>query len=91
MPNVDHDVCAQQTVASGTTTITFVNHHNEVCTIDGLGNLVDCGNSFTVPAKSGSTPGTKTCNVLSTATPGTYDYTASCCGRKRTNPSIILQ
>lgn len=83
------DVCAGGTTTGGS--ITFENHHSEACTLAGLGNLLDCGNSFVVPAKSGNTAGTLTCNVKTGAAKGTYEYTASCCGKKRTNPSIVYQ
>jgi len=84
------DICAGGTTNGGS--ITFENHHEEACTIGGLGNLLSCGNSFSVPAKSGSNPGTLTCTILSTAAKGTYPYTASCCSRKtQTNPAIIYQ
>jgi len=89
MPNTD--VCAGGTVGANSTTITFTNHHPSSCTVTGLGNLVDCGNSFDVPARSGSTPGTKTCNVLPSAASGTYPYSASCCGPEEGNPVIIYQ
>ena len=78
------DVCAGGTTSGGS--ITFENHHEESCTVTGLQSLLDCGSSFVVPAK-----GSLTCNVLSNATKGTYAYSASCCGKKRTNPSIVYQ
>lgn len=87
MANID--VCAGGN-ASGTS-VTFENHHEESCTISGLGTLLSCGNSFSVPAKSGGTAGSLTCSILSSAAKGTYSYTASCCGKKRTNPAIIYQ
>jgi hypothetical protein len=76
------DVCAGGTTTGGS--VTFENHHNEACTLTGLGSLLSCGSSFVVPAK-----GSLTCNVLSNAAKGSYPYTASCCGKKRTNPAII--
>ena len=80
------DVCAGGTVS--TNQITFTNNHPTVCTITGLGTLVDCGNSFTVPARSGGTAGSKTCNILANATPGTYSYNPNVCD-DATNPSIV--
>jgi len=85
------DICAGGTADQGSTTITFLNHHDVECTITGLGSLVDCGDSFGVSPKSGSTPGSKTCTILSTASPGSYEYSASCCRKKETNPAIIYQ
>jgi hypothetical protein len=55
-----------------------------------LGSLVDCGNSFSVPAKANGINGSKTCNILSTAIPGTYPYSSTCCADE-TNPAIIYQ
>ena len=83
--NPSFDLCAGATAAAGSTTLTFTNHRPKACTITGLGGLVDCGNSFSVPAK-----GSTTCNILSTATAGTYSYSSTCCD-DQTNPSIILQ
>lgn len=83
------DVCAGGTVSGNT--ITFINHRPKSCTITGLGKLVDCGNSFSVPAKSGGgSPGTQTCAILPNAQKGSYSYQASCCG-DQTNPVIIYQ
>lgn len=90
--NPTMDVCAGGTASSGSTTVTFTNNHDVICTITGLGSLLDCGNSFGVPARSGGTAGTKTCNIKSGASTGTYEYSASCCGGgKETNPAIIYQ
>ncbi|HLW51827.1 MAG TPA: hypothetical protein VKW06_03200 [Candidatus Angelobacter sp.] len=84
------DICAGGTVR--TNQITFSNDHAEPCTITGLGKLVDCGDSFTVPARSGAGPGTKTCNVSGNASKKSYPYNASCCGKgPDTNPVIIYQ
>jgi hypothetical protein len=90
------DVCAGGTVSAGNTTITFTNHRAESCTVsdDGSGmslSTLTGNSSVVVPAKGGTPPvdGSVTLNILTTATPGTYTYSASCC-KKRTNPSIIL-
>lgn len=87
------DVCAGGTASAGSTTVTFTNDRPGSCTINGLGSLLDCGNSFTVPGRSGGNAGTKTCNILGTATAGKYEYTVgggvNC--PKETNPSIIYQ
>lgn len=88
--NPSFDLCAGGTVSAGSTTITFTNHRPNACTITGLGSLLDCGNSFSVPGKSGSVNGSKTCNILSNAAAGTYPYSSSCCD-DQTNPAIILQ
>jgi hypothetical protein len=88
--NPRFDVCAGATADAGSTTLTFTNNHTTECTITGLGSLVDCGNSFTVPARSGGTDGSKTCNILSTAPTGTYSYSASVCPQAG-NPVIIYQ
>lgn len=88
--NPSFDLCAGATAAAGSTTLTFTNHRPNSCTITGLGGLVDCGNSFSVPAKANGVNGTKTCNILSTATAGTYTYSSTCCDDE-TNPAIILQ
>jgi hypothetical protein len=83
------DVCAGGTVSGKS--ITFINHRPKPCTVTGLGNLVDCGNSFTIPAKSGGgNPGTLTCGILAGAPKGSYPYQADCCD-KQTNPVIIYQ
>jgi hypothetical protein len=91
------DVCAGGTVSAGNTTITFTNHRTETCTVsdDGSAKSLSAltGNSSVlVPAKSGNPPvdGSVTLNILTSATPGTYTYSASCC-KKRTNPAIIYQ
>lgn len=77
------DICAGGTVSADS--ITFVNHHGQDCTVTGLGDLVDCGDSFTVPKKSSTT-----CTILADAQPGSYPYSADCCD-KDTNPVIIYQ
>src|SRR5215467_2742998 len=77
------DICAGGTVTGDS--ISFDNHHGHDCTVTGLGDLVDCGDSFTVPAKS-----SKVCNILPGAQPGTYPYNADCCD-KAANPVIIYQ
>lgn len=89
--NPTFDLCAGATASAGSTTLTFTNHRSNTCTITGLGSLVDCGNSFTVPAQSGGVAGSKTCNILTTATAGTYSYSSSCCDTRETNPSIVYQ
>jgi hypothetical protein len=88
--NPTFDLCAGATASAGSTTLTFTNHRPSACTITGLGNLVDCGNSFSVPAKDNGVNGTKTCNILSNAAAGTYPYSSTCCADE-TNPAIILQ
>jgi|SRR6185312_1194879 len=88
--NPSFDLCAGGTASAGSTTITFTNHRPSACTITGLGSLLDCGNSFSVPAKANGVNGSKTCNILSTATPGTYSYASTCCDDE-TNPAIIYQ
>jgi hypothetical protein len=89
--NPSFDLCAGATASADSTTLTFTNHRPNACTITGLGSLVDCGNSFSVPAKANGVNGTKTCNILSGATAGTYSYSSACCGGPETNPAIILQ
>ena len=88
--NPSIDLCAGGTVSAGSTTITFTNHRPNACTITGLGTLVDCGNSFSVPAKANGVNGTKTCNILANAAAGTYPYSSACCDEE-TNPAIIMQ
>jgi hypothetical protein len=88
--NPTFDLCAGATASAGSTTLTFTNHRPSACTITGLGNLVDCGNSFSVPAKADGVNGSKTCTILSNAAAGTYPYSSTCCADE-TNPSIILQ
>lgn len=85
------DLCAGGIAGAGSTTITFTNHRPNACTITGLGTLVSCGNSFTVPAKANGVNGTTTCNILSSAPPGRYTYSSSCCDGEQTNPSIVYQ
>jgi len=87
--NPTFDLCAGANAAAGSTTLTFTNHRPSACTITGLGSLVDCGNSFTVPGKSGGVNGTKTCTILANAAAGTYPYSSSCCDGPDTNPAII--
>jgi hypothetical protein len=82
------DLCAGGTASAGSTTITFTNHRTSACTITGLGDLLDCGNSFSVPAKANGVNGTVTCNIKSGAAPGTYTYSSTCCDDE-TNPAII--
>lgn len=89
--NPSFDLCAGATASAGSTTLTFTNHRPNPCTITGLGNLVDCGNSFTVPAKVNGVNGTKTCNIVSNAAAGRYVYSSSCCDGEQTNPAIIMQ
>jgi hypothetical protein len=84
------DLCAGGTVSAGSTTITFTNHRPNACTITGLGNLLSCGNSFSVPAKANGVNGTITCTILSNAAAGRYPYSSSCCDDE-TNPVIIMQ
>jgi hypothetical protein len=84
------DVCAGGTASAGSTTITFTNDHNSQCTITGLGDLLDCGDSFTVPARSGSNAGTRTCNISAGASTGSYTYSANVCTQAG-NPVIIYQ
>ena len=88
--NPTFDVCAGATASAGSTTLTFTNNHTTACTITGLGNLVDCGNSFTVPARANGTAGRKTCNIKSNASTGNYSYSASVCSPEG-NPVIIYQ
>lgn len=88
--NPSFDVCAGATASSGSTTLTFTNNHDTDCTITGLGDLVDCGNSFTVPGRSNGSAGSKTCNIKSGASTGNYSYTASVCTQLG-NPVIIYQ
>jgi hypothetical protein len=87
------DVCSGGTASSGSTSVTFRNDNPSSCTISGLGSLVDCPDPFTVPGRSGGTAGTKTCNIKSGATTGTYTYTVgggvNCPGQ--TNPSVVYQ
>ena len=82
------DLCAGGTASAGSTTITFTNHRPNQCTITGLGTLLDCGNSFSVPAKANGVNGTVTCTII--GPPGTYPYSSSCCD-DQTNPAIIYQ
>ena len=84
------DLCAGGTASAGSTTITFTNHRPTACTITGLGSLLSCGNSFSVPAKANGVNGSITCSILQTATAGTYPYQSSCCD-DQTNPSIVYQ
>jgi hypothetical protein len=96
MPNFD--VCAGGTVSAGETSITFTNHRSNSCTLSDNGTAnsllaLTGDSSIVVPAKSGTPPvnGTKTVDILSAATPGTYTYSSACCDRKKQNPSIIYQ
>ena len=84
------DLCAGGTVSAGSTTITFTNHRPTQCTINGLGSLLNCGNSFPVPAKANGVNGTVTCTILPGAPAGRYPYSSSCCDDE-TNPVIIMQ
>jgi hypothetical protein len=86
--NPSIDLCAGGTASAGSTTITFTNHRPNACTITGLGTLLNCGNSFTVPAKANGVNGTKTCTIIGPA--GTYPYQSTCCD-DQTNPVIIMQ
>ncbi len=88
--NPTFDLCAGATATPDSTTLTFTNHRPKACTITGLGGLVDCGNSFVVPAKENHVDGTKTCNILPNAIAGSYVYQSTCCDSE-TNPVIIMQ
>lgn len=92
MPVNEFDVCAGGTVAAGSnqTSLTFTNNHNQACNISGLNlpNANPAGPNYTVPARSGSTPGTMT--ITFTPTAGNYPYTPDCCD-KDTQPVIIVQ
>jgi hypothetical protein len=88
--NPSIDLCAGGTVSAGSTTITFTNHRPKACTITGLGDLLSCGDPFSVPAKANGVNGTITCTILSNAAAGTYPYQSSCCD-DQTNPSIVYQ
>jgi hypothetical protein len=88
--NPSIDLCAGGTVSAGSTTITFTNHRPRACTITGLGDLLSCGDPFSVPAKANGVNGTITCTILSNAAAGTYPYSSSCCDGE-TNPSIVYQ
>jgi hypothetical protein len=95
----DAEICAEGTkIQKGIGTITFTNNNaNSSCTAedDGSGRslLQLIGeSSITVPKRVGSTPGTLTKTILSSATTGTYKWKKpTCCGGIETNPSIILQ
>ncbi len=84
------DICAGATLAAGTTSLKFTNHHHQVCNITGLNlpNANPAGPNYSVPAQSGSTPGTLTISFTSTA--GSYRYNSNCCPQL-TQPVIIIQ
>jgi hypothetical protein len=65
-------------------TLTFINHRPQQRIITGLGSLVDCGDSFTVPAQ-----GSMSCGILPQAAAGTYEYSSPCCKQEQ-NPFNYL-
>jgi hypothetical protein len=94
MSPITINVCAGGTVRGNT--FTLLNDTPNQCTINGLGNLVTAGNSFSVPGRSGGGSGFKICNIVSPApAPGTsFSYTVGppgTCGPGEGNPSIIYQ
>jgi hypothetical protein len=86
----DRDVCAGGNVSIDESSFTFVNHHTVVCNVTFATTPPGANSSYSVPAKSGSTPGTTVVGYTSGIT-GTYGYTASCCDKDETNPNIKVQ
>ena len=76
------------TVAPGET-FDWENHAESECDISGTGSFLT-QSSYTVPAKSGPTPGSTPATVLTNATDGDYSYSASN-NKKRSNPTIRVQ
>ena len=70
-------------------TFDWENHADSQCDISGTGGFLT-QSSYTVPAKSGTTPGSTSATVLSSITAGDYDYSASN-SKKRSNPKITVQ
>ena len=98
MPAQNADICGTTTITkSNTTEITFTNNHPSSCTANDNGTSMSLSqligeSSITVPARSGSTPGTLTKTILTGAPLGTYSWARpTCCGPERVNPQIILQ
>lgn len=73
------------TVAPGET-FNWENHAESQCDISGTGDFLTLS-SYTVPAKSGSTPGSTPATVLTTVADGDYSYSASN-SKKRSNPTM---
>jgi hypothetical protein len=93
MPANQFDLCAGGTVAhvNGRASVTLTNHRANPCTITGLTlpNPSPAPNpNYTVPAASGSTPGSLTITFDCVA--GNYSYSSACCNQL-TNPVIIVQ
>ena len=84
------DVCAGGTIGAGATSIEFINHHTEDCTITYCNMPGWPTTNPVVPKKVGSVPGKLTVQLSTPATKGNYDYTPSCC-TKRTGPQIKVQ
>lgn len=85
------DVCSGGTVSKADSSFTFTNHHTQACVVNFVTTPPGANSSYTVPAKSGSTPGTAVVNYTS-GTTGDYPYTKpSCCGAEMTNPAIKIQ
>ncbi len=76
------------TVAPGET-FEWENHAESECDISGTGSFLT-QSSYTVPAKSGPTPGSTSATVLTSATDGDYTYSASN-SKKRSQPKITVQ
>lgn len=84
------DVCAGGTINAGATSITFTNHHSEDCTITSCDMPGWPTTDPVIPRKQGSTPGSQIVELSTPATPGTYDYTPTCCDEE-TGPQIKVQ
>jgi hypothetical protein len=85
------DVCSGGNVSKNDSSFTFVNHHTQSCDVDFTTAPPGAGSSYTVPAKSGSTPGT-TVVYYTSGIAGDYPYNKpACCGAGMTNPAIKIQ
>jgi hypothetical protein len=85
------DVCAGGTISKNDTSISFVNHHEEACTLSGCTMPGWPTTNPVVPAKSNGVDGTLTVPLSTPATVGSYSYSGSCCGGKRGAPVIKVQ
>jgi hypothetical protein len=84
------DICNGGTISAGSSSITFTNDHAEACTITSCTIAGWPATDPVIPAKQGSTPGSKTVQLSVAAAVGSYTYVASCCS-KRNNPVIKVQ
>ena len=84
------DVCSGGTVSKNDSSFTFVNHHTQQCDVTFIKTPPGADSSYTVPAKSGSTPGTTVVNYTAGITDD-YPYNKPAFCPEMTNPAIKIQ